>query len=284
MGYHKIQPLDRLRPYVESIWLQEDLRDASREAFAPTTIIPTTRIDMLFFYRDPFVEIHGCEKTVLPRFFLLGQKTCSNHVAASGQTGVIIFSFKPCGAAPFFNLPLNRCKDQAIPLRDFLSPQKIDPIEDQVLHTASNLEKVAILQNFLVNQLQENAFDALILRSAHQINRQRGRVQIDDLARTACLGRRQYERRFRQSIGLSPQKFASIIRFQKALLMQQQNWHWADIITACGYYDQSHFIREMKAYSGLSPRRILTDPQPTRLKSYFNNNPGMSQFYNTLYL
>ncbi|MGH1365796.1 MAG: DUF6597 domain-containing transcriptional factor [Calditrichia bacterium] len=284
MGYHKIEPLERLRPYVESIWIQEDLRDASKEAFAPTTIIPTTRIDMLFFYRDPFWDVNGNAKTVFPRFFLLGQKTKPNQVAASGQTGVIIFSFKPCGAFPFFKLPLNECIDQSIPLRDIVKPERICRIEDQVLHAASCFEKVVILQNFLVDQLEENVFDVQILRSAHQINQQMGSVQIDGLARSVCLGRRQYERRFRQSIGMSPQKFASVIRFQKALLMQQQGWHWADIIDACGYYDQSHFIKEIKTYSGLSPRRILTEPQPTRLKSYFNNAPGMSQFYNTLYL
>ena len=62
MPYRKIQPFKQLRPFVESIWIQEDLRDASIENFSPTIILPSAKIDLLFFYRDPFVQIENKQK------------------------------------------------------------------------------------------------------------------------------------------------------------------------------------------------------------------------------
>ena len=32
---------------------------------------------------------------------------------------------------------------------------------------------------------------------------------------------------------------------------------WVDLALGCGYYDQSHFINEFRAFSGLSPVEFL---------------------------
>ena len=57
MPYRKIQPLKQLRPFVESIWIQEDLRDASSESFSPTIMLPSAKIDLLFFTATPLFKL-----------------------------------------------------------------------------------------------------------------------------------------------------------------------------------------------------------------------------------
>ena len=71
MPYQKIQPHKALQPFVESIWIQEDFRDACTENFRPTIILPSAKIDLLFFYRDPFVQFENEHTNVLPRFLAL---------------------------------------------------------------------------------------------------------------------------------------------------------------------------------------------------------------------
>ncbi len=284
MPYQTIQPHERLAPFVENIWVQEDLRDAAREAFVPTTVLPTTRLDMLFFYRDPFIELGVDGPLRLPRFFLLGQKTRPDSVAATGQTGIIIFSFKPGGGFPIFNLPLHEFIDCKIPFSEFMNPAEIAVLEDRVMNAENNHQRIDILQAFLLSLLDENQFDPLVRHTTQVINTQLGNIRVSSVAEDAGLGRRQYERRFRSSIGLSPRKFANVIRFQKALLMLRQGVHWADIVVKCGYYDQAHFIKEVKTFSGLTPNAIRENFQPTPLKSFFQYHLTMSHFYNTLYL
>ena len=58
-------------------------------------------------------------------------------------------------------------------------------------------------------------------------------------------------------IGLSPKQVASVLRFEtavKAITAASDDESWADIAIACGYYDQSHFNREFRRYSGRPPR------------------------------
>lgn len=284
MGYQTFQPIPQLEPYVESIWLQHDERDASQYEFPATTIVPTTRIDLLFFFGDPFVEHVGSSRISLPRFYLLGQRTAPLKVSASGRTGVIIISFKPCAALPLFKIPLQEFTDQSVTLDSFMEPAEIRTVEERVLNTESLHQKVMILQSFLATKLQTCLFDSLVLQAAHHINRQFNAFDIRQTAAEFGLGRRQFERRFQQSVGLSPRKFANILRFQKALFLHQEGENWADIVDICGYYDQSHFIREMKSHSSFTPSKVLTSTGPRGLKSYFNYHLSMSQFYNTLYL
>nr|ELA7361934.1 helix-turn-helix transcriptional regulator [Elizabethkingia anophelis] len=67
------------------------------------------------------------------------------------------------------------------------------------------------------------------------------------------------ERYFKQHIGISPNLYTRINRFQLALenIRQTQFDKLTDIAYQCNYYDQSHFIREFKEFSGTSPKRFL---------------------------
>lgn len=285
MPYRKIKPLKPLRPFVESIWIQDDARDAAIENFEPTIILPSTKIDLLFFYRDPFVQLldDGNEAKV-PDFFLIGQRSKAIKVAATGKTGIIIFSFYPWGAAPFFRLPMHELQDCCIELNTFMNPALIGSVEQQVLEQANNHERVVILQGFLLNLLYESAHDDLIKESTFQINKENGNVAVNRLAQQYYLSRRQYIRRFKHSVGIGPKKFANIVRFQKALLLQKLGVEWTKIAEECGYYDQPHFIKEMKRFSGFSPQQVSSRTPPTKLMQYFNSGHDLSHFYNTIYL
>lgn len=79
---------------------------------------------------------------------------------------------------------------------------------------------------------------------------------IDDYAVSCGLARRQFERRFRACTGFPPALFLRIARFQRTYRMLENGaaTSLTDIAFADGYFDQSHFIREFKRFSGLNPR------------------------------
>jgi len=242
------------------------------------------RLICSFFFATPFVQIENGQTNVLPKFFLIGQRTKAIEVAARGQTGIIICSFYPWGAAPFFRLPLYECKDCSIELSSFMHPTLIRSLENQVLEADKNSDRVNLLQNFLVQLLKCPVQDSLVMQSTIKINQDQGNVEVNKLSKIFCLSRRQYIRRFKNSVGISPKKFANIVRFQKAIYFQRMGLSWTRIADECGYYDQPHFIKEIKAFSGFSPQELLSRKPPTRLMKYFNPSQSLSHFYNTLYL
>jgi transcriptional regulator GlxA family with amidase domain len=75
------------------------------------------------------------------------------------------------------------------------------------------------------------------------------------MAGAACLSRRQFERGFKDYIGLSPVCFRKIIRFQNLLKKKLGNmeFHLMSLAHECGYSDQAHFSREFRELVGVTP-------------------------------
>lgn len=72
--------------------------------------------------------------------------------------------------------------------------------------------------------------------------------------------RRQFERHFLDAVGLSPKRFADVLRFQRALaLLVQTRWPLAQIAAELGYADQSHFSRAFARFYGQPPARARQD-------------------------
>jgi AraC-like DNA-binding protein len=93
-------------------------------------------------------------------------------------------------------------------------------------------------------------------RSKTRLEDAGGLLRIDELAAEAGLSHRQFDRLFRTHVGFGPKTFARIVRFQRALalLRTDPGCTLASVGATCGYYDQSHFVREFRAFAGVPPR------------------------------
>ena len=62
----------------------------------------------------------------------------------------------------------------------------------------------------------------------------------------------------------SPQAVASILRFAHAVerIRAADEESWADLAIACGYYDQAHFNRDFRRYSGRTPCEFCASQLP----------------------
>lgn len=69
------------------------------------------------------------------------------------------------------------------------------------------------------------------------------------------LSERSLERLFLTYVGITPILYTRICRFQASLrlLRQGKARSLTDIAYTLGYFDQSHFIRDFKLFSGASP-------------------------------
>jgi transcriptional regulator GlxA family with amidase domain len=75
------------------------------------------------------------------------------------------------------------------------------------------------------------------------------------LARMAHMSVRAFERKFRSSFHLTPQRYLRKLRLRmasRALVYTGQPL--ADVALSCGFVDQSHFTREFRREFGRTPR------------------------------
>jgi len=98
----------------------------------------------------------------------------------------------------------------------------------------------------------------------------KGQGSVEDLSKKMSVNRRQLERKFAAVIGLSPKQLSKIIRLQAALkLLQSKDFiSLSSIAHESEYYDQAHFIRDFKEFTGLSPKQFYADN--LRMSAFFS--------------
>jgi AraC-like DNA-binding protein len=89
-----------------------------------------------------------------------------------------------------------------------------------------------------------------------------GCIEISELSADLGYCRKHLVSLFQREIGLSPKAFARVLRFSQALrrVRSSNQPQWDELALDCGYFDQSHLIREFQAYTGHSPGSFYRQP------------------------
>ncbi|MBK8708500.1 MAG: AraC family transcriptional regulator [Flavobacteriales bacterium] len=117
--------------------------------------------------------------------------------------------------------------------------------------------RIQCIERFLLANLRRPALDEEMVRSATTIMEAKGSRRVQELADALSMSRRQYLRRFQDTMGVDPSLFTQLVRFQstfEAMDLHGEAPDWPAIALDAGYYDQAHFINAFRSFTGLSPR------------------------------
>jgi AraC-like DNA-binding protein len=153
----------------------------------------------------------------------------------------------------------------------------------QLLEAHNEQEQLTLLTNFLVaKHKQAPTRDRLVEESLRLIHNNIGSISVKYLLEHLNISERQFEKRFSQVIGLPPQFYIRVKRFNEAIrLMQTRPFEkLTDVAHNLNFYDQSHFIRDIKAFSGITPKNLFQklDFQPDQKVVAYYERDGFLQF------
>lgn len=251
LGYRQFRPSLPLRPFVQCYWIiQQDnpLRPQQEEY-----LHPDGALGIMFNLGD---ELRLRGETMRPSYFLDGPNTSTNKLTLHGRVHTIGIRFHPGGAHPFLKLPLHELSETTLALDDFGPRSHFEEIYSRLVEAPSTTAKIQLLDQWLYQHLQAAAnIRPEIQQSLHLLQQQQGQSTIPDIATTLHISQRQLERLFKRWIGLSPKKYASLLRVAQArrILKSTTAETTADAAYLAGFYDQSHLIREFKAVEGITP-------------------------------
>ena len=116
------------------------------------------------------------------------------------------------------------------------------------------MQRVSILSRFLENSLLKARFkDKTIATAITHVIHSKQLSTIGQLAETFNLSTRQFDRKFKEYAGFSPKTYLRLVRLNNAIKGHKGNKSLTQIAYECGYYDQSHFIRDVRAFTGYHP-------------------------------
>lgn len=265
--YKTIEPCAELEPFVECFWLLAAPHNPAEEA-KNEIVLPDGKTELIVHFGDDFCKLEKIENenkfVRQARVLMSGQLTEHIVLKPTGEIGVVAARFKPAGAARFFSLPFEEIVDQVIDLASY-DENTASQLQQDIAKTLSHDQRLEFMQSFLKNRLQQESQEDIFVRQAcRYIMQSEGEYTVAELVKLIGFSERQLERKFKQQVGLSPKMLSRIVRFQKILRMTQasKNMTLVEAAVSCGYYDQSHFIRDFTKFSGDSPLKYLSSEHP----------------------
>ena len=182
-------------------------------------------------------------------------------VRAAGPARGVQVDLSPAGARRLFGVPMHELRNRVVPLPELLGPEAGLLIE-RLAEARSSQEQFAVLDRALERPLRGSAAGSPEVEWAWaELERTAGSVPIGRLRAELGWSRKRLAARFREEIGLTPKAVARVMRFEALLrrlwLRSVRAPRWAELALECGYFDQSHLVREVRALAGRAPHELL---------------------------
>jgi AraC-like DNA-binding protein len=254
MLYREFNPGFAARNFVRCYWVLED----GAPAVSAQTIVPDGRSELIISLAVPFEQNHKGEWQLQPEIFFVGQITGPFVIRPAGPARTIGVRFRADGASRLLGLPMFELNDLAVSL-DEISPVLYRRI-NRLRELPALVDQLSTLEQILLRSIPDTDRDPLISVAVDEFERTHGQIGIGKVADFIGLSSRQFERRFRSAVGISPKLFSRMRRFQRVLqTIDGVQPTWVDVAISCGYYDQAHLIRDFREFAGSTPTSLLNE-------------------------
>ncbi|HJS58549.1 MAG TPA: helix-turn-helix domain-containing protein [Vicinamibacteria bacterium] len=271
MQYRELRPSEPYRDSVECVWIVEG---ASSVRGPCETIVPDGCAELILHLGERFAGGFGGALVTQPRAILVGP--LSRPFLVSRPRGPILtlgVRFRPGGLRAYLHAPVHELAEIASDGRAVFG-RSAASLAEALFEARDDAARLRLVEDFLGERRRASRLQPGLVG---QVLASRGRIRSDALARAAGLSLRQLERLFREAVGLSPKRLSRIVRFQEVLRRTGDDAaDWVSVALDCGYFDQSHLVRDFSELAGAAPSRFAGREgfagnfiAPARLEAFF---------------
>jgi AraC-like DNA-binding protein len=254
MHYWLLKPAPALRPWVVCYFVVRPSPAPFATGGKPELFLPDGLSELVFaigaeFARWKVGDIQ--QPTHMRSSYAIGGRSHSVMTSADSANEVIGVKLHPRLLRCLIQTGLSEFRDAPVHLRDIGIRSLLD-LEDELagLRDVGAIKRT--LDKFLTNCSRCLDADTIVDAFVESVSKERGGVAIMQWVAGHRLDSRTFERRFCNAMGMTPKQYARVIRFRTA---------YQELISAGkranrhldGYYDQSHFHREFKYFTGVAP-------------------------------
>lgn len=263
MPFTEIIPSVTLRPFVKGLyWYEAD----NGESFSDI-VFPSGQMELIFnlgdghwhtqrenaFFQTPSIELWGQLSKPLP-------------IRSEGKNCMLGVRFYPYSAAYFFREDLSQLTNEIVDGIDVFG-SSLQDLHQQLLDQEDLSRRIHLLENYLIGRLQlsEKTHEklAFVKSVTDSLQRNYNDQKIQSISADYRISTRYLSQLFSQYMGIAPKLFCKINRFQQSLALVNSNSQTlTGVAYDAGYFDQSHFIREFKMFTGITPSAFASQSLP----------------------
>lgn len=223
-------------------------------------ILPDTSIVIAFRLRGHVSFSDNGTAHNLPQTVISGIRDSSRLVDYAKDTTNLLVVFKEGGAAAFFKEPMHELGSISVSLDYLIDPPKVNAIEEELAAADNDNQRILIVERFLLSELKKTQSDLLVCEAIQKIKLSKGDIKIKELVAGLPVSRDPFEKKFRKITGTSPKHFAAIIRLKNLIDNYTDAVSFTEAAYSAGYYDQAHFIKDFRSFTGQTPHDFFKAP------------------------
>jgi len=269
--FSPVTPHPLLSPFIAKMWVFES--SGRLPALDKKLIVPNANFKLAFTCRNGLVARVG-DKTFIQRenelsFTGLVDSAVMLDPQEDAQTKTIVIEFNPLGAYRLFHLSYAQVKNKIIGMTDLIG-NPAEELQSQLAEASSLDLKLQLLQDFLIKRLVKTTPDPIYDYCIHRIIDSKGLMSMAELEKKTGYSARWLHRKFSEHLGTGPKNFSEIVRFKQfyqvystGVKMKNLKEYIYDY-----YYDQSHFLRAFKRFTGFNPTDLQNSINELASKHY----------------
>lgn len=237
--YQEFAARSSLRDIVHCVWTFQAPFDDT-----PQPIAPDGRCELIVQCGAPYREGDGMLQA---KVLFAGQTTQPLILCATGEVCVVGIRFHPEAARAFLGFPADRVTDKRVPL-DIIHPGR----QAERLHDQDLSQTVSRAQDYVEMRVRGFAIDCDVRDAVVAMLAER-----EEIPAPAELSERQWQRRFKSEVGVSPRQLQSVLRFRRVFdeIDRPERPGWVEAALAAGYFDQPQMARDFRRFLGVSARQ-----------------------------
>jgi AraC-like DNA-binding protein len=237
MAYREFQPNKNLQQFIDSYWYFTNEDPGSIES----PVLPDGCMDIIF----PLTGDNGP--------FVVGTMTKAETVSIKPGQRMFGIRFRPAIAPSLLRIPAIELRDTIIPL-EYINKNLAGEMSE-LTFKQQIANQIELFNEKIANVIQSIDIDKRVFYAVNLVAELQGNVSLDTVAQEIGMSLRHMERLFKYHVGISPKRFARIVRFHQSHVALSKSGASSLATTAYqyGYTDQAHFNKDYKIFTGVNP-------------------------------
>jgi AraC-like DNA-binding protein len=256
MVYRQFIPSFPLSEFINSMYFLKGNMDQSEK-----NILPDYKTDLIFLfdskmtgYTDPGRQI------TVSTSIINGFRREPLHFSYQGNTEMLGIRFHPFGFTQLFRVQPKELTDFPR-VSDILESGKYGEIMEKISLEPEPAKKIRIIENWLLNIVRRAKIQtSLAIRAVHKISATKGILPLRVICNNSPSEYKQLQRFCHDVMDISPKSYTRMVRFEHIhqYIIENQRPDWMELVANLEFTDQSHLIREIKDFTGLTPKEFLS--------------------------
>ncbi len=256
-------PAADLQPAVTALWATSAQTVAFRER-----VLPRETVELMINFGGR-QTVHWADRPGRSQHFrrawVSGLQSECLDIESPTAAQLIVASLHPAHAGPLLGVSGQELRGRVVSLDDVLS-KLAEGLADRLEDTASVVGRFLVFEQFLRERIRQQlrAVPAAV-RAVERIVATGGRLPASVLADEIGCSARYLETQLAEHVGFTPKQLSRLIRFSRAVdrIRDAEAVDWVEVALECGYYDQSHFHRDFRRFTGATPGEFLDQRDPS---------------------